>query len=117
MKPENACALLGTSTLVYVILEGFTNAIVIGTRIGACDGPPTVVLAMIGTLTGAAIGAATQCVSCNLLVTDGGTRALLIIACIFALPFPPLLVFFLGVPDGASLEALGGADLEEVCLE
>ena len=57
MKPENACALLGASTLVYVILEGLTNMIVIRTHTGAHDGPPTVMLAMIGTLTGAATGA------------------------------------------------------------
>ena len=100
-----------------MILEGFTDAIVIGTHIGARDGPPTVVLATIGALTGAATGAATRCVSCILLVTDWGTRALLTIACTFALPFPPLLVFFLGAPDGASPEALGGADLVFVCLE
>ena len=31
--------------------------------------------------------------------------------------FPPLLAFFLGAPDGASPEALGGADLVFVCLE
>ena len=74
-------------------------------------------LAVIGALTGAATGAATRCVSCNLLVTDGGTRALLTIVCTFALPFPPLLVFFLGAPDGASPEALGGADLVFVCSE
>ena len=74
---------------------------------------------VIGALTGAATGATTQCVSCDLLVTDGGTRALLMMACTFALslPFPPLLVFFLGVPDGTSPEALGGADLDCVCSE
>ena len=45
-----------------------------------------------------------------------GTRALLTIACTFAvLLFPPLQVFFLGAPDGASPEALGGADLVWVC--
>ena len=115
MKPENACTFLGTSALVYVTPEGLNNAMVIGTHTGAQDGPPTVVLAMIGAPTGAAKGAATQCVSCSLLVTDWGTRALLTIACTFALPFPPLL--FLGAPDGASLEALGGADLVLVCLE
>ena len=70
---------------------------------------------MTGTLMGAATGAATQCVSCSLLVTEGGTRALFTIACTFALPLPPLLVFFLGATDGTSPEALGGADLEEVC--
>ena len=37
--------------------------------------------------------------------------------CIFALPFPPLWVFFLGVLDGTSPEAFGGADLEDVCSE
>ena len=84
--------------------------------IGTCNGPPTTVLAITGALMGTATGAATQCVSCSLLVTDRGTRALLTIVCTFVfLPFPPLLVFFLGVPDGASLEALGGADLVEVC--
>ena len=73
-------------------------------------------LAMTGALMGAATGATTQCVSCSLLVTEGGTRALLTIACTFVfLPFPPLQVYFLGTPDGASPEALGGADLEEVC--
>ena len=48
---------------------------------------------------------------------EGGTRALLTIVCTFALPLPPLLDFSLGAPDGASLEALGGADLllELVC--
>ena len=90
---------------------------VVGTHTGARDGPPTTVLAMTGALMGAATGAATRCVSCNLLVTDGGTRALLTIGCTFGLPFSPLLVFFLGVPYGASLEALGGADLVFVCLE
>ena len=58
--------------------EGLNNTTVVGTRTGAQDGPPTVVLAMIGALTGAATGAATQCVSCSLLVTDWGTRALLV---------------------------------------
>ena len=116
MKPENTCTFLGASVLMYVTPEGLNDMMVVGTCTGAQDGPPTVVLVMIGALTGAATGAATQCVSCNLLVTDGGTRALLTIACTFALPFPPLLVFFLGAPDGASPEALGGADLEEVCL-
>ena len=116
MKPENACAFLGASVLVYVTPEGLNNVMVIGTRTGARDGPPTHVLAIAGALRGAATGAATWCVSCSLLVTDGGTRALLMIVCTFAfLPFPPLWVFFLGAPDGASLEALGGADLEEVC--
>ena len=79
MKPENACAFLGTSVLVYVTPEGLNNVMVIGTHTGAQDGPPTVMLAMIGALTGTATGAATWCVSCNLLVTDGGTRALLTI--------------------------------------
>ena len=118
MKPENACAFLGASVLVYVTPEGLNDAIVVGTRTGARDGPPTVMLAIIGALTGAATGAATQCVSCSLLVTDRGIRALLTIVCTFSfLPFPPLLVFFLGVPDGASPEALGGADLVFVCSE
>ena len=117
MKPENACAFLGASVLVYVMPEGLNDAMVVGTRTGAQDGPPTVVLAISGALTGAATGAATQCVSCNLLVTDGGTRAPVTIACTFALPFPPLLVFFLGAPDGASPEALGGADSVFVCSE
>ena len=118
MKPENACAFLGTSVLVYVTPEGLNNAMVIGTHTGAHDGPPTHVLAVAGVLRGAATGAATWCVSCILLVTDGGTRALITIACTFAvLPFPPLLVFFFGVPDGASLEALGRADLVFVCSE
>ena len=118
MKPENACTFLGASVLVYVTPEGLNDAMVIGTHTGAQDGPPTVVLAMIGALTGAAIGTATQCVSCSLLVTDGGTRALLTIACTFSfLPFPPLLVFFLGAPYGTSPEALGGADLVFVCSE
>ena len=118
MKPENACTFLGTSVLVYVTPEGLNNMMVVGTRTGAQDGPPTHVLAVTGTLRGAATGAAAWCVSCILLVTDEGTRALLTIACTFAvLPFPPLLVFFLGMPDGASPEALGGADLVLVCSE
>ena len=117
MQPENACTLLGTSVLVYVTPEGLNNVMVVGTHTGAQDGPPTHVLAIVGTLRGAAIEAAAWCVSCILLVTDGGTRALLTIVCTFALPFPPLLVFFLGAPDGASLEALGGADLVFVCSE
>ena len=117
MKPENACTFLGASVLLYVTPEGLNEVMVIGTCTGAQDGPPTVVLAMIGTLTGAATGAATQCVSCSLLVTDWGTRALLTIVCTFALPFPPLLVFFFGAPDGASPEALGEADLFFVCSE
>ena len=117
MKPENACTFLGASVLVYVTPEGLNDTMVIGTRTGAQDGPPTTVLAMTGALMGTATGAATQCVSCSLLVTEGGTRALLTIACTFAfLPFPSLQVFFLEALDGASSEALGGADLEEVCL-
>ena len=70
----------------------------------------------MGTLIGAAGEAAVWCVSCRCLVTERGTSALLTIACTFSLPFPPLLVFFLGVSDGASLKALGGADLVEVYL-
>ena len=116
MKPENACAFLGASVLVYVTPEGLSDVMIVGTRTGAQDGPPTTVLAMTGALMGAATGAAAWCVSYRRLVTDWGTRALLTIACTFAfLPFPPLWVFFLGGPDGASPEALGGADLVEVC--
>ena len=116
MKPENACTCLGASVLVYVTPEGLNDMMVVGTHTKAGDGPPTHVLAVAGTLRGVATGAATQCVSCSLLVTDGGTRALLNMACTFALPLPPLLAFFLGAPDGTSPEALGGADLIEVCL-
>ena len=116
-EAENACTFLGTSVLVYVTPEGLNDVIVVGTRTRAQDGPPTHVLAVTGALRGAATGAAVWCVSCRCLVTEGATWALLTIACTFAfLPFPPLWVFFLGAPDGASLEALGGADLEEVCL-
>ena len=116
-KPENACAFLGASVLVYVTPEGLNNVMVVRTCTGAQDGLPTTMLAMTGALMGAATGAATWCVSCSLLVTDWGTRALLTIVCTFTfLPFPPLRVFFLGVPDGTSLEALRGADLEDVCL-
>ena len=57
------------------------------------------------------------CYSVCLLQSVGGTRALLTMACTFALPFPPLLVVFLGAPDGALPEALGGADLVFVCSE
>ena len=84
MKPENTCTFLSASVLVYVTPEGLNDAMVIGTRTGAQDGPPTTVLAMTGTLMGAATGAAMWCVSCSLLVTDWGTRALLTIACTFA---------------------------------
>ena len=116
MKPENACAFLGTSVFVYVTPEGLNDVMFIETRTGARDGPPTVVPAVISALTGAATRGATRCVSCNLLVTDGGTKALLTIVCTFAVfPFPPLLVFFLGAPYGTSPEALGGADLVFVC--
>ena len=86
MKPENACALLGASVLVYVTPEGLNNVMVIGTCTGAQDSPPTHVLVVAGALRGAATGAAAWCVSCILLVTDGGTRALLMIVCTFALP-------------------------------
>ena len=116
MKPENACTFLGASVLVYVTPEGLNNMMVIGTHTGARDGPPTTVLAMTGALMGVATGATTWCVSCSLLVTDWGTRALLTIVCTFALPFPPLQVFFLGAPDGTSSEALGGTDLCRRCL-
>ena len=37
-------------------------------------------------------------------------NALLTMVCAFALPFPPLVVFFLEVLSGASQEALGGAN-------
>ena len=108
---------VGASVLVYVTPEGLNDVMVVGTHTGAQDGPPTTMLAMTGALMGAATGAAAWCVSCRCLVTDWGTRALLPIACTFVFfPFPPLWVFFLGGPDGASPEALGGADLEEVCL-
>ena len=69
MKPENACAFLGTSVLVYVIPEGLNNVMVVGTCTGARDGPPTHVLAVTGAL-GATAEVATWCVSCSLLVTD-----------------------------------------------
>ena len=98
MKPENACAFLGTSVLVYVTPEGLNNMMVVGTCTGAQDGPPTHVLATAGALWGAATGAAAWCVTCRHLVTDWETRALLTIVCTFVgLPFPPLLVLFLGV--------------------
>ena len=112
MKPENACTFLGTSCLVYVTPEGLSDVMVIGTCTGAQDGPPTTMLAMTGTLMGAATGAAAWCVSWRCLVTEGGTRALLTIVCTFTLPLPLLLVFFFGVPDGAPLEALG-ADCQD----
>ena len=106
---------LGTSCLVYVTPAGLNNVMVIGTRvIGACEGPPTTVLATMGALVGAGTRAATWCVSWRHLVTDGGTKALLTIVCACVLPFPfPPLRFLLGAPLGASPDALerGGADL------
>ena len=80
--------------ILYVTPEGLNNVMVIGTHTGAQDGPPTTMLAITGTLMGAATGAAMRCVSCSLLVTEGGKRALLTMACTFSLPLPPLLAFF-----------------------
>ena len=100
---------------MYVTPAGLNNVIVVGTRvIGACKGSPTTVLATMGALMGAGTRAAMWCVSWRCLVTDGGTKALLMIACACVLPFPfPPLHFLLGAPLGASPDALerGGADL------